>query len=145
VRIWLFLKCVQFLKSCVQFLMDHIMNPAIAQFLMKKNRDALSVLCVSHLNKGRRANEMRVSHLNKWRCTLWKRVSPLLHMPKKEYPQIILHGTVLAPTRSMTFGTHTRTYVCQWSLCMPGARSTAWSTSCVTSSKHLDCHGFKSW
>jgi hypothetical protein len=45
VKIWLFL------KSCVQFLMDTILNLAIAQFLMKKNRDVLSVLRVSHLNK----------------------------------------------------------------------------------------------
>jgi hypothetical protein len=42
VKIWpfdilvLFLKCVQFLKSCVQFLMDIILNLAIVQFLMKK-------------------------------------------------------------------------------------------------------------
>jgi hypothetical protein len=38
----------------------------------------------------------------------------LLIMHKKEYPQIILHGMPLAPTRSMPVGTHTRTYVCQW-------------------------------
>jgi hypothetical protein len=42
-KIWLFLKCVQFLKSCVQFLMDTILNPVISQFLMKKKGDALSV------------------------------------------------------------------------------------------------------
>jgi hypothetical protein len=36
VKIWLFLKCVQFLKSCVQFIMDTILNLAIDQFLMKK-------------------------------------------------------------------------------------------------------------
>jgi hypothetical protein len=36
----LFLKCVQFLKSCVQFLMDTILNLAIVQFLMKKKGDA---------------------------------------------------------------------------------------------------------
>jgi hypothetical protein len=41
VKIWLFLKCVQFLKSCVQFLMDTILNLAIVQFLMKKKGDAL--------------------------------------------------------------------------------------------------------
>jgi hypothetical protein len=28
VKVWLFLKCVQFLKSCVQFLMDTILNVA---------------------------------------------------------------------------------------------------------------------
>jgi hypothetical protein len=42
------LKCVQFLKSRVQFLMDTILNPAIAQFLMKKKGDMLSV-CVSRI------------------------------------------------------------------------------------------------
>jgi hypothetical protein len=30
------LKCVQFMKSCVQFLMDTILNQAIVQFLIKK-------------------------------------------------------------------------------------------------------------
>jgi hypothetical protein len=35
----LFLKCVQFLKYCVQFLMDTILNLAIVQFLMKKKGD----------------------------------------------------------------------------------------------------------
>jgi hypothetical protein len=39
VKIWLFLKCVQFLKSCVQFLIDTILNLAIVQFLMKKKGD----------------------------------------------------------------------------------------------------------
>jgi hypothetical protein len=29
VKIWLFLKCVQFLKSCVQFLIETILNLAI--------------------------------------------------------------------------------------------------------------------
>jgi hypothetical protein len=46
VKIWsfdvlvLFLKCMQFLKSCVQFLMDTILNLAVVQFLMKKKGDA---------------------------------------------------------------------------------------------------------
>jgi hypothetical protein len=46
VKIWpfdiliLFLKCVLFLKSCVHFLMDIILNLAILQFLMKKKGDA---------------------------------------------------------------------------------------------------------
>jgi hypothetical protein len=47
VKIWsfdvlvLFLKCVQFLKPCVQFLMDTILNLVIVQFLMKKKGDTL--------------------------------------------------------------------------------------------------------
>jgi hypothetical protein len=36
----LFLKCVQFLKYCVQFLRDTILNLTIVQFLMKKKGDA---------------------------------------------------------------------------------------------------------
>jgi hypothetical protein len=39
VKIWLFLKCVHFLKSCVQFLMDTILNMLNAQFLVKKMGD----------------------------------------------------------------------------------------------------------
>jgi hypothetical protein len=35
----LFLKCAQFLISCIQFLMDTILNLAIVQFLMKKKGD----------------------------------------------------------------------------------------------------------
>jgi hypothetical protein len=31
--------CVQFLKSCVQFRMDTILNLTIVQFLMKKKGD----------------------------------------------------------------------------------------------------------
>jgi hypothetical protein len=38
----LFLKCVQFLKYCVQFLMDTILNLTIVQFLMKIKRDVPS-------------------------------------------------------------------------------------------------------
>jgi hypothetical protein len=54
VKIWpldvlvLFLKCVLFLKSCVQFLMDTILNLAIVQFLIKKKGDA-PTKCVSRI------------------------------------------------------------------------------------------------
>jgi hypothetical protein len=44
--------CVQFLKSCVQFLMDTILNLTIAQFLMKKNGDVLAVHASRILVKG---------------------------------------------------------------------------------------------
>jgi hypothetical protein len=37
----LFLKCVQFLKPYVQFLMDTILKLSIVQFLMKKKGDTL--------------------------------------------------------------------------------------------------------
>jgi hypothetical protein len=43
----------------------HLLNPAIAQFLMKKKGDALLVLRVSHLSKQRRTYGTHVSHLNK--------------------------------------------------------------------------------
>jgi hypothetical protein len=48
----------------------------------EKGTHALSTH-VSHLSKGIRANEMHVSHLIKQRCMLWRHVSPLLHMQKK--------------------------------------------------------------
>jgi hypothetical protein len=57
VRIWsfdvlvLFLKCVQFLKPCVQFLMDTILN--------------LAMCSVSGEEKKRHALTRRVSHLRK--------------------------------------------------------------------------------
>jgi hypothetical protein len=35
----LFLKCVQFMKPCVQFLMDTILNSTIVLFLIKKKGD----------------------------------------------------------------------------------------------------------
>jgi hypothetical protein len=37
----LYLKYVQFLKSCVQFLIDIILTPTIVQFFMKKRGDKL--------------------------------------------------------------------------------------------------------
>jgi hypothetical protein len=46
VKIWsfdvvvLFLNCVQFLKSCAQFLMDTILNLEIVELLMKEKGDA---------------------------------------------------------------------------------------------------------
>jgi hypothetical protein len=52
VKIWLFQKCVQFVKSCVQFLMDTILNLTIAQFFLKKKGDALSVHASRILVKG---------------------------------------------------------------------------------------------
>jgi hypothetical protein len=57
VKIWLFMKCVQFLKSCVQFL-----NPTIAQFHGEKGRCALG-RCVSHRRqrKTRQRNERLTS------------------------------------------------------------------------------------
>jgi hypothetical protein len=39
---------------------------------------------------------------------------------------------------------HYITYLFQRPHCGPDARSAVWSTSCLTSSNHLDCRGFKS-
>jgi hypothetical protein len=68
VKIWpfdvlvLFLKCMQFLKSCVQFLMDTILNLTIVQFFVKKTGDTLWI-CVSHIGgKMRHALATRISH-----------------------------------------------------------------------------------
>jgi hypothetical protein len=71
VKIWpfdvlvLFLKCVQFLKRCVLFLMDSILNLSIVHFLMKKKGDTLQIRASRTLRKGRHARSMRVSHLRK--------------------------------------------------------------------------------
>jgi hypothetical protein len=70
VRIWsfdilvLFLKCVQFLKSCVQFLMDIVLNLVIVQFLMKKKGDTRYRGVPPISIKGIRALWGHVSYLN---------------------------------------------------------------------------------
>jgi hypothetical protein len=142
-KIWLFLKCVQFLKSCVQFLMDTILNLAIAQFLMKKKGDRCLVCASCIVGKGRHTNETRVSHLSKGRCTLWRRISLLLNMSKKNTHRLFFTGFSLRQHTACPL--HTYAQVCvQTDTCGPGARSTAWSTSYLTSLKQLDCRGFKS-
>jgi hypothetical protein len=70
---------------------------------------------------------------------------PFTKLHKKDSQQNILHGMLLALARGMPIGTHTRTYVSRWARSEPGARSTAWSTICLRSSKPLYCHVFKSW
>jgi hypothetical protein len=66
VKILLFLKCVQFMKFGVQFLMDTIQNMTIAPFLMKRKGDA-HWLHVYHIRgKGRRALHTFVSHRRQW-------------------------------------------------------------------------------
>jgi hypothetical protein len=58
VKIWpfdvlvLFLKCVQFFKSCVQFLGDMILNLGIIQFLMKKREMHVMGACLLSEEKG---------------------------------------------------------------------------------------------
>jgi hypothetical protein len=71
VKIWLFdvldlfLKCVQFLKSCVKFLLDTIPNLAIVEFLMKIKGDAPNKHASPISIKGRRALWRCVSYINK--------------------------------------------------------------------------------
>jgi hypothetical protein len=59
------LKCVQFLKPCVQFLIDTILNLTIVQFLGKKKEDVLLLHVFLILRKGRHACSMHISFLMK--------------------------------------------------------------------------------
>jgi hypothetical protein len=70
VKIWLFLKCVQFPE-----VLCSVSSEA-------KGRCAYRTR-VSHLSKGRRAYIMSVSHLSKGRRVLWRCVSLLLNIHKK--------------------------------------------------------------
>jgi hypothetical protein len=70
-----FLKCVQFLKPCVQFLMDTILNLAIVQFLVKEKRDMLLLHTSLILRKWRHACSMRVSYLRKREMHTLKRTA----------------------------------------------------------------------
>jgi hypothetical protein len=118
VKICLFLKCVQFPE----------------------------VLClVSGEAKGRRAYRMRVSHLSKGGRTFWRRVSILLnvHKKKKAY-RLFSTGIHHAPARGMLVCTHTPNLFVPTGTQRPDTRSTAWSTTYLKSSKHIDCHGFTS-
>jgi hypothetical protein len=67
VKVWLFLKCVQFPEVLCSFSGE------------AKGRCAYRTR-VSHLSKGRHAYRMCVSHLSKGRGVLWRCVSPLLNM-----------------------------------------------------------------
>jgi hypothetical protein len=115
---------------------------------------------VSGEEKGWRAHETHISYLRRRETcpcnarhlsgekgdVLTKCTSPFyLTCTKKEYLQIILHRMPLTPARIMPIDTHMWTYVGQWASWGPSSRSTAWITSCLTSSKPLDHRGFKSW
>jgi hypothetical protein len=47
----LFLKCAQFLISCIQFLMDTILNLAIVQFFNEEKGRCAHATCVSYLRR----------------------------------------------------------------------------------------------
>jgi hypothetical protein len=118
VKIWLFLKCVQFSE----------------------------VLCsVSAEAKERRTYITHVSHLSKGRHVLWRRVSLLLNMHKKNKAyRLFSMGMLLVPTRIVLVGTHMPNIFAPTGTQRPDARSITWNTSCLKSLKHIDCHGFKS-
>jgi hypothetical protein len=67
VKIWLFLKCVQFPK-----VLCSVSGEAKGRGTHRMH--------ISHLSKRRRAYRARVLHLSKGRCALWRRVSALLNM-----------------------------------------------------------------
>jgi hypothetical protein len=98
VKIWpfdvliLFLKCVQFLKPCVQFLMDTILNPAIVKFLMKKKGNVHYGACLLCQEKGDACcgGTSRIS--GKGRHTLWGHVSLLPNSTKKTVNKIFSTG-----------------------------------------------------
>jgi hypothetical protein len=111
VKIWLFLKCVKFLKFYVQFLMDTILNPAITQISdEEKGRRALGT-CISHLRKGRHANEMHISHPTKGRPALRRYVSPLLNVQKKNTYRLFSTGFSLRQHTSRLLA-HIRACMC---------------------------------
>jgi hypothetical protein len=63
---------------------------------------------------------------------------------KKESLQISLHGNApYANTQRACWHAYVKVHV-PMDTCEPGARSTAWRTSCLKSLKHIDCRGFKS-
>jgi hypothetical protein len=153
VKIWSFdilvlflMPSVQFLKPCVQFLMDTILNLTIVQFLMKKKGDMRYCGASPISIKGRRVPPISI----KGRCTLWECVSLLPNSTKKIVNEIFSTGCSLRQPATVPVGTNTCWHKCVTYLCQrvpygPGPRSTARSISCVTSLKHLECHGFKSW
>jgi hypothetical protein len=115
---------------------------------------------VSHISgEGGRSHATHILYLTKRETRDMGARLFFLNMHKKEYLQLFsmrcplrqhvacplahIRELMCAPTCSMLVGTHT--FVCvPTGTCGPGARSTAWSTSCLKSSTPLDCHGFKS-
>jgi hypothetical protein len=117
VKIWLFLKCVHLL-SCVQF-------------IMKKKGDV---------------HWLRASHIGrKGGHTLATCVSHLSNSTKKKGNGIFSTGCSLHMPATVPIATHMNTYVLQCPTSGSTTRSTAWSTTCLRSSKPSDCHMFKIW
>jgi hypothetical protein len=90
-----FLKCVQFLKFCVQFLVDTILNLAIVQFLMKKKRDAPTQRASHICGEGRRNGRLMSDEKGDVPMQRASRISGtcvslLFNMDKKECLQNII-------------------------------------------------------
>jgi hypothetical protein len=100
-------------------------------------------LGTTRLAKERHANEMSSHILLKGdaRCEV---ACPLYLICKKILTDYSPRDFPCANTEHDRW--HTDAHVCvPMATCLPDARSTAWSISCLTSFKHLDCCGFKSW
>jgi hypothetical protein len=91
----LFLKCVQFLKYCVQFLRDTILNLIIVQFLMKKKGDA-------HY-EGASVSPMSI----KGRHVLWVHISLLPNSTKKVVNRIFSIRYSLRQAATVPIATNT--------------------------------------
>jgi hypothetical protein len=105
VKIWpfdvlvLFLKRVQFLKPCFQFLMGTILNLTIVQFLMKKKGDKLLLHVSPILGKGRHDCRTCVSYLSKREMRDMGAHLPFAYLHKKWLP-------IENSTRDAHRGTH---------------------------------------
>jgi hypothetical protein len=115
---------------------------------------------VSDEEKGRRDHAMRILYLrrremrprNGHLISEEKGDAPTQRTPpfyltctKKTVNRIFSMRYSLCQPATMPIETHAHTYVFQRAPRGPDVRSTAWSTSCLTFSKHLDCRRFKSW
>jgi hypothetical protein len=123
---------------CIQFLVKCVLSGEA------KGRHAYGTR-VSHLSKGRRAYRTCVSHLSKGRRMLWRHVSLLLNMHKKEESlQIILHRNApCASTRCARWNVYAKR------MCTNGHAAARLKKHCVEH-KLLEffdtvvSHGFKS-
>jgi hypothetical protein len=120
-----------FLKSCVQF-------------LVKQKGDAHTERKSRILVKGDAPTE-RASRILVKGDAPKERASPFyLICTRKESIQIILHGYApCANTQRARWHAYVKVRV-PTDTFKAGARSTAWSTSCLKSLKHIDYCGFKS-
>jgi hypothetical protein len=123
--------------------MDTILNLAIVQFLMKKKGDT-HWLRVYHIGgKGWHVLEMRISHRRK-RETLYIGVrlvsqerAPHIYQTSQKRLSIDHYPCRASCANTRRGAQASEQHMRSW--------STAWSTSCLKSSKPLDCPVFKNW